>query len=53
MEDVPRVDGSGYILDSDDGVMIVDIEDGPGGLSHDDLVRTGTQIVESFAFSSS
>jgi hypothetical protein len=41
-----------YILDSDDGVIIVDIEDSPGFLSHDDLVRTGSEIVESLAFSS-
>ena len=41
-----------YVLDSDDGVMIVDIEDGPGGLSHDDLLRTGSAVVDSLAFSS-
>lgn len=41
-----------YILDSDEGVLIVDIEDGPDGLSHDELLQTGTEIVESFAFSS-
>jgi hypothetical protein len=40
-----------YILDSDDGVLIVDLEDGPGGLSHDDLINTGTAIVQSFEFS--
>lgn len=40
-----------YILDSDDGVIIVDIEDGPEGLSHDDLLEAATPIIESFAFS--
>jgi hypothetical protein len=40
-----------YILDSDDGVIIVDVEDCPDGLSHDDHLRTGTDIVESFEFS--
>jgi hypothetical protein len=41
-----------YVLDSDDGVLVVDIEDGPGGASHDDVFRMGGQIVESFVFSS-
>lgn len=40
-----------YILDSDDGVIILDLEDNPGGLSHDDLVRTGSEIAESYVFS--
>ena len=40
-----------YVLDSANGVIIVDIEDGPGGLSHDDLLGTGTEIVDSLAFS--
>ena len=40
-----------YVLDSDDGVMVVDIEDSPGGASHDDLLSTGGQIVGSFRFS--
>jgi hypothetical protein len=42
-----------FILDSEDGVIIVDLEDDPGGLAHDDLVQTGGQIVDSFVFSSS
>jgi hypothetical protein len=40
-----------YVLDSDDGVMVVDIEDSPGGASHDDLLSTGSQIVDSLTFS--
>jgi hypothetical protein len=42
-----------YILDSDQGAIIVDIEDNPGGLSRDDLIRTGSGIVDSLAFSPS
>lgn len=40
-----------YILDSDQGAIIVDIEDHPGGVSRDDLIRTGTGIVHSLVFS--
>jgi hypothetical protein len=40
-----------YILDSDQGVIIVDIENNPGGLSRDDLFRTGDRIVDSMTFS--
>jgi hypothetical protein len=40
-----------YILDSDQGVIIVDIEDNPGGLTHDDLLQTGIGIVDSMTFS--
>jgi hypothetical protein len=40
-----------YVLGSADGVIVVDIEDGPGGLSHTDLLGTGTEIVDSLAFS--
>lgn len=39
-----------YILDSTDGVLVIDIDDGPGGLSHDDLLETGTEIIDSLAF---
>ena len=42
-----------YILDSDDGVLIVDLEDGPGGVPRDELFRTGEAIVETLVFSSS
>jgi hypothetical protein len=42
-----------FILDSEDGVIIVDLEDDPGGLSHDELLRTGGAIVDSLEFSSS
>ena len=41
-----------YILDSGDGAMIVDIDDGPSGLSRDDLLSAGGEIVDSLAFSS-
>lgn len=40
-----------YILDSDQGVIIVDIENNPGGLSRDDLLQTGIGIVDSMTFS--
>jgi hypothetical protein len=42
-----------YILATDDGVLIADIEDGPDGLSHTDVLEEGTKIVETFTFSSS
>ena len=41
-----------FILDSEDGVLIVNLEDDPGGLPHDELIQTGGQIVESLAFPS-
>ena len=41
-----------YILESDDGVIIIDIDDGPDNLSHKDLLSTGVEIVDSLAFSS-
>ena len=41
-----------YLLDSVDGVIVIDIEDGPGGLGHGDMLRTGTEIIESLTFSS-
>ena len=41
-----------YILESGDGAMIVDIDDGPSGLSRDDLLRAGGEIVDSLVFSS-
>ncbi|MGB7806031.1 MAG: hypothetical protein WBM72_10550 [Actinomycetota bacterium] len=40
-----------YILDSDDGVLIVEIQDGPTGISHHDLLRSGGEIVDSMVFS--
>jgi hypothetical protein len=42
-----------YVLDAGNRVLIVDIEDNPDGLSRDDLFRSGTELVESFAFSPS
>ena len=42
-----------FILDSEDGVIIVDLEDDPGGsLPHDELLQTGGEIVDSLVFSS-
>jgi hypothetical protein len=41
-----------YVLDADDDVLIIDIDDGPENLSRQELLATGTEIVESFAFSS-
>jgi hypothetical protein len=41
-----------FVLDSDDGVLIVDIEDNPKGLSNDQLLETGGQIVDSLEFAS-
>jgi hypothetical protein len=40
-----------FILDSEDGIMIVNVENDPGGLSHEDLFEAATPIVESFAIS--
>jgi hypothetical protein len=40
-----------FVLDSEDGVIIVDIEDGPDGLAHDELLRTGSEMVGSLVFS--
>jgi hypothetical protein len=39
------------ILDSEDGVIIVNLEDDPGGLAHDELLRSGGDIVNSLVFS--
>jgi hypothetical protein len=41
-----------YVLDAGDDVLIIDIDDGPENLSRDELFATGTEIVESFEFSS-
>jgi hypothetical protein len=48
---VPRVTMRWYILDTDDGVLIIDIDDGPNDLPHETMFRTGTEIVDSFVFS--
>jgi hypothetical protein len=48
---LPDVSLRWFILDSEDGIIIVNVEDDPGRLSHDDLIDTATPIVESFAFS--
>ena len=42
-----------FVLDTGIRVLIVDIEDNQRGLSRDELFRRGTEIVESFVFSSS
>jgi hypothetical protein len=49
---VPEQSLRWFILDSADGVIIVNLEDDPGGLPHDELMRTGGEIVDSFVFSS-
>ncbi len=48
---VPEVSMRWYVLNTDDGVLIIDIDDGPDNLSHEDLLRTGTEIVDSLEFS--
>ena len=40
-----------YILDTGDGVIVVDIEDAPAGAPRDELLQTGDQIVHTLAFS--
>jgi hypothetical protein len=41
-----------YVLDAGGDVLIIDIDDGPENLSRQELFATGTEIVESFQFSS-
>jgi hypothetical protein len=51
---VPKQSLRWFILDSEDGVVIVNLEDDPGGnLPHDELLQTGGEIVDSMVFSSS
>jgi hypothetical protein len=40
-----------FILDSEDGVIIVALADDPGDLPHDELLQSGGQIVDSLVFS--
>ena len=40
-----------HILETGDGVLIVNIEDDPGGLPHGELLETGGEIVASLEFS--
>ncbi len=50
---VPEQSLRWFILDSEDGVVIVNLEDDPGGnLPHDEFLQTGGDIVDSFVFSS-
>ncbi len=49
---VPEQSMRWFILDSEDGVTIVNLEDDPGGLPHNELVQSGGQIVDSLAFPS-
>jgi hypothetical protein len=42
-----------YVLGAGNRVLIVDIEDNPEGLSRGELFRSGTDLVESFTFSTS
>jgi hypothetical protein len=48
---VPEQSMRWFILDSDDGVIIADLEDGPGGLSHDELLANAADVVDSLKFS--
>ena len=51
---VPEQSLRWFILDSEDGVVIINLEDDPGGnLPHDEFLQTAGEIVETFAFSSS
>jgi hypothetical protein len=47
----PGVSMRWYILDWGDGVIIVDVDDGPDGLPHDDLLQESTAIVDTMVFS--
>jgi hypothetical protein len=40
-----------YILDSDNGVIIVNLEDDPGGMSHNELLANAADIVSSLVIS--
>lgn len=42
-----------YILDTGEDVMIVDVEDGPEGLSRDELLQSTDEILASLEFSAS
>lgn len=42
-----------YLLETANGVLVVDVENGPDGLSEDELFSSAEEIVESLAFSSS
>ena len=48
---VPEQSLRWFILDSEDGVFIVNLEDDPGGVPHDELLQTGGEIVGSMVFS--
>jgi hypothetical protein len=48
---VPEQSLRWYILDSEDEVIIVNLEDDPGGLPHNELMQAGGQIVDSLVFS--
>lgn len=48
---VPRVSMRWYVLATDDGALIIDIDDGPYDLPHEGMFRTGMEIVDSFLFS--
>ena len=48
---VPNVSMRWYVLDTGDDAMIIDIDDGPNDLPHEEMFRTSTAIVDSFVFS--
>jgi hypothetical protein len=47
---VPRVAMRWYVLATDAGALIIDIDDGPLDLPHDEMFRSATEIVDSFVF---
>jgi hypothetical protein len=49
----PPVSMRWYVLSTGNRVLVVDIEDNPRGLARDELYRSGTELVESFTFSTS
>jgi hypothetical protein len=50
---IPDMSLRWYVLDSADEVIVINLEDGPGGVTRDDLLTAGTEIIDSLTFSSS
>jgi len=49
---LPEMSMRWYVLSAGNRVLIVDVEDNPKGLSHDELFRNGDEVVGSMVFSS-
>ena len=47
---LPDISMRWYVLESDAGVLVIDLDDGPNDLTHDELLRVGGAIVDSFVF---